>query len=48
MSWDELSTANEMVFHVLSTPEKASEEEVFEFMLGLEENSIRVPLPELR
>ena len=48
VSWDELSTANEMVFHVLSTPEKASEEEVFEFMLGLEENSIRVPLPELR
>ncbi len=45
VDWDDLSTAEEMVIHVATTTEQ-SDEELFAFMAGLEENSKRVPLPE--
>ena len=43
--WDDLSTAEQLVIHTITTTER-SEEGLFSFMAGLEENSKRVSLPE--
>ncbi|MFH1828579.1 MAG: hypothetical protein ABH824_04935 [Nanoarchaeota archaeon] len=47
VSWDELQEADEMVFHVVSK-DKASEDEMFELILGLGKNSALIPEPEFK
>ena len=45
--WEALESADELVFHVLSTG-KANEETMFELVNTLGEKSVFVPSPELR
>ncbi len=45
--YDQLENAEEIVFHVL-TKESGNDEELFELMLGLEDNSKLLPLPEIK
>lgn len=47
ISWEELQTGREIIFHILSK-EKVSEEEMFELMFNLEKNSAIVPAPEIK
>lgn len=45
--WDQLVSADEITFHVVSR-EKANENEMFELMLGLDQFSTAVPIPEIK
>ncbi|MEK6950939.1 MAG: hypothetical protein AABX13_04420 [Nanoarchaeota archaeon] len=47
VNWEQLKKVNEIVFHTVTT-EKASEEDVLELLLGLEEWSAFVPMPEMK
>ncbi len=46
-SWDQLSSANEIIFHII-TNEKAPEEELYALLLNLEQQSKIVPAPEIK
>lgn len=45
--WTQLETGTEITFHALNNA-ATSEEELYQFILGLEENSKRIPAPEIK
>jgi len=47
ISWDELKNANQITIHTL-TKENPSEEESYALMAGLPQNSIYLPMPEIK
>jgi len=46
VSWDDLSEAQGIIFHVL-VDENLAEEEMYDFVTNLNENSVLLPLPEI-
>jgi hypothetical protein len=45
--WEKLNHADEIIFHVLKA-KSASKDDQLELMLGLEENSNSLPIPEIK